>query len=102
MTPSSYLRSSTPSICNTISHSKVLLTHSDKEVSYYLPEGDVFINCGVTPLGNDVKVELKEVDVGQCMHLKIRGLSLMHVERLMLTQAGVVNQKEHEEPEQDE
>ena len=33
----------------------------DRQISYYLPDGKLFVTCGVYPLGEDVTVQLKDM-----------------------------------------
>ena len=30
----------------------------DREIYYYHDEGEVFINCGINPLGSEIRIEL--------------------------------------------
>lgn len=63
----------------------------------------MYVNCGLAPLSEEIKVELREIDLKNCLQLKIRDLGLSHIERLMLTQNAVGNvEKERDEPSEDE
>lgn len=72
--------------------SKVPLTLSaDREITYYYIEGDVFINCGIFPVGDEIKIDLKEIDRQEFLHIRAKNLGLTHIDRLMYTQSTVSN-----------
>jgi hypothetical protein len=53
----------------------------------------------VYPLGDDIRLELK--DIPDLLHIKARNLGLLHIDRLMYTQ-NAVNNVEHERDEASE
>jgi hypothetical protein len=50
----------------------------------------MFINCGLNPLCDEVKIDLKEIDLNNYLHIKIREIQIMNIARLMVSQ-GIVN-----------
>lgn len=41
-------------------HSKVHQSNTDKEISYYLASGGVWINCGIDPISEEMRVRGQE------------------------------------------
>lgn len=40
----------------------ILQLTQDREITYYFEEGDIFINCGIFPVGEDIRIELKDIN----------------------------------------
>lgn len=61
------------------------------------------MNCGVTPISEEVRIRLEEIDESRYLHIKLKTIGLLHIARLMLTQ-NVVNNAEdaNEESEEEE
>jgi hypothetical protein len=70
-------------------------------VSYYFAEGEMFVNCGVSPVGEDVLIDLKEIDLKQYLHIKVKSMAVMHIDRLMYTQNVLANGENEEEESED-
>lgn len=82
----------------------IYFTIADREITYYFAEGDIFINCGIFPVGEDIKIELKDIDPEKYLHVRTRHLGLLHVDRLMYTQntvSNIENEKEEGSDEED-
>jgi len=80
-------------------HIKYFVYNLDREIYYYFAEGEVFIHCGINPVSEEVRIDLKEIDLKTHLHLKVKDLGLSHIERLMLTQNLVSHvEKEKDEP----
>jgi len=67
-----------------------------------LAEGEVFVNCGIDPISEEIRIDMKEIDLNNGLLIKIKDLELSHIERLMLTQTAVSGvEKEREENSDD-
>lgn len=67
-----------------------------------MAEGEVFVNCGIDPISEEIRIDMKEIDLNNGLLIKIKDLELSHIERLMLTQTAVSGvEKEREENSDD-
>lgn len=60
------------------------------------------MNCGVSPISQEVKVELKDIETTQYLHLKLKNIGLLHIARLMLTQNTVNSTEDMDEESEEE
>jgi len=70
---------------------KYLISKTDREIYYYHVEGEVFINCGINPIGDEIRIDLVDIDTKQPLHIRIKNLGLLHIDRFMYTQTTVAN-----------
>jgi hypothetical protein len=70
---------------------KYIISNIDREIYYYHIEGEVFINCGINPIGDEIRIDLTDIDTKQPLHIRIKNLGLLHIDRFMYTQTTVAN-----------
>ena len=65
-----------------------LFNHSDKEIHFYLADGELYMNCGLDPINEDVRIRSENYERDSEITIKARDLGISLVHRLMSFEAA--------------